>query len=425
MKNGHNGAQAPATFASLSARITDAGKKVARAQDAKSIDAGHLAQIKLRTDNFGDVAKVLLKELREAEVAIGKDPLVGYMWKMSQLRDVSQLTGVDPDMALRLVALARAQVMPDGKTETRPILLDFAHYWQAEKYAEENVGKGIRPIALPITFYTEGGRLGMNDVRFCVPNGIAELDAFSQIRTILQTAGTSAVGILNDECLFDLQLMADWLVRTHPRAQIVTTGKLKNPKLFKALGEGLYEPVSGRKTRYRNCPIAPEVNLLLTDNAENRAVAARIAEVKANNEQLLCDGLGIDVAIIRQLRLDDMAIVTPWDFLAGAVGKTAVRCSWDYRGKPMDVYLLLTRRSDGAWRVFFYNKAAAQSLLSSKGGRELLFTWFSGNDIPAHLATVLRKGKQVLAPEDLGLTEEDVAPAQAEAPANTSDQPAA
>ncbi len=427
MKNGHtNGASAPASFASLSARITDANQKVARAEDASSIDASHLTDIKLRPENFGELGKILLKELHEAEAAIGQDPLVGYKWKMAQLSKVAQLDLVDPDMALRLVSLARARLMPDNKTETRPLLIDFEHYGQAERYAEEHLGKGIRPIALPIVFYTEGGRLGMNGLRFCVPTGEAEREAFFHIRKILQTAGSCVAVILNDECLFDLQLAAEWIVQTYPRAQVVTTGKLKNPKLFKPLDDGLYEAQTGKKkTVYRNCPIAQEVNLLLTDSPANRELAERIATLKANNAALKCDELGIDVAILRQLRMDDMPVITPQNFLAGFSGRTAVRCNWKHKDSRVDVYLLFVRRDDGAWRVLFYNKSAAEALLTSKSGRELRFTWFSGTEVPGHLATVLRKGKPVTRPEDLGLIEEDLLPQEAESSERSSEQPAA
>lgn len=426
MTNGTNGTTVP-SFASLSARITDANKKVERAKDASSIDAGHLAEIKLNTDNFGDVGKLLLKELREAEAAIDQDPLTSYLWKKRQLKDVAELTEVDPDMALRLIALCGARLMPDQKTEIRPILVDFDRFDEALRHAQQ-VGRNIRPVALPVTSYDEFGRISMSGMRFCVPNGEAERESFEHIRRILKAAGTSAVGILHDECLFDLHLMGDWLVRTLPRAQLASTGKLKDRKFFALADDGRYEERRGKHSSlYLDCPIGRKRHLLLLDSPENRDIMERIAVVKRNNEQLKCDGLNIDVCIIRQMRREDMPVVSPRDFLLGAVGKTAVRCSWDARGSTADVQLLLTRRSDGAWRVLFYNKAAAHLMLSQRNGRELLFTWFSGVEIPGHLAAALRKGTPVTAPADLGLTEEDVAesaPAE-DATATESSEPAA
>lgn len=411
MADNITGANGPVTsFRSIGTMLHEANQKVGIKQDAGTLNALELRKLK-DSGGFGILgASKLLTDLADAEAAIGADPLVRYKWIEKMLEELATVEHIDPNVALRFVSLARAKHMPDGTTETRPFIVDFERFDEACKHVkEQGLPESVRPIGIPLTHFTDRGHLRMSGTRFCVPNGRAELDSFFRIRKILELVARSAEAVLYDNSLFNLEIVAEWLVRSLPRAQFVSTDRLKDKRAFKPAGDGLYKLPYGKEVLFRACAISDASHLLLLDNKRNRTLIDRIQEIRKNNALLKRDELAIDVAIVRQLRADDgRSVVTPRDFLAGQPGKIAVRYEWRHGEKRSDVYLMFERRNDGMWRVLFYNNAAARELLASRG-MELRFTWFSETEVPNHLVKVLRQGKAITGPEDFGLTEEDVA----------------
>jgi hypothetical protein len=401
------------SFASLGERIAKADSHVGILNESKQVDASTLAKIKAMGKGFGKDAAELLSQLDAAESATTKDPFVRYTWIMTELGKLAQLDYVDPAVALRFISLARAKLMPDKKTETVPILVDFPSYGAAMRFGEEQGLQDTQPVAIPFT-YRRDARLFTGDLRFVLPNGIALKQAFHDVKKILRTVVTSTADILNSNCFFDLQLAAEWLLRSVPRAQLASRGKLKDKRVFKQTENGAWEFVASKRPILMcDCEVAPGIFLLLPDNGFNRPIIERMKKVAEYNRQLMNNELGMDVTFIRQLRLeDDLPVISPSQFLSGAIGKVAVRHNWEDREskEKLDVWLMFERRSDGAWRINYYNDAAARTLLRSQFGEELRFTWFSSQEVPGHLARILRHGRIISKPEDLGLTESDLEP---------------
>lgn len=395
--------QKPSRFASLAARIADAKEKVDVVQDSKTVSAQELQTIKQQSalGLLGDAN--VIKQLEEAEQATGSDPLVRYHWIVARLGELAQMESIiDPELAFRVISLARAKTMPDKKTPTHSVVVDFDRYDLAQAHAD-TLGKGIRPIPMPFTFYDEG-RLRMRGTRFCVPNMKADVPHFFKIRKILEYVQESVKLTLEDQNLFDRQLAAEWIVRSFRKAFIVDAKRLAQGYDEK---DGLY--VNKKKETFLKHTVGPEEHLLLPDNPRNRSVIAELEKLERNLGLLKAGELAMDVAIIRQLRMEDAPAISPREFLGGTHGRTAIRIrDWRHAGQKLDVQLLAERRTDGAWRVLLFNWGAAEALLVSPKG-ELRYTWFSTRRIPDRLADALKRGSTITGPEDLGLTEEDVA----------------
>ena len=403
------------TFGSLGQRMHTNSARVNVLKDAKTVDPRTLQGIRAM-NGFDARGAALLRALDDAEQAKTSDPHVRYLNLLAEIAECSESAIADPELVLRLISLARAKTMPDKTTETRPVLVDFGSYKAAEAYAAENAGKHIRPLAMPVTYYVgegAGRRLRMNGVRFCVPNGQAERQAFFQVEKMLESAAQAVIDILNDNYLFDLRLAAEWIVRTFRRAEIATKGYLEKGKNFKAVpGDDLdlFVPAYGKETVLRRFAVSDEEQLLLPNTDRNRAIVERMAYIASVNQQLRDDELGMGVDILRKVRGDGTQVVSPRQFLDGDVGVCAVGRDWKQGEVKIDVVVLFARRDDGAWRVALYNRAAFDALLTSKEGVGFRFTWFTNRAIPGHLETLLRTGTQIRTPEDIGLTEEDMLP---------------
>lgn len=401
-----------AAFASLGQKVAQATDQVNVIKGSRTLDPKMLYELSLKKDALSEEGRALLTKLEEAEEAIRTIPLARYNWIEEELAQLAEQIYLDPEVAFRVIGYARAKVMPDGTTEMRPFLVDFRSFKDAEAYANEHFGKRVRPLAIPV-ISRDNGRLETNGVMFCVPHGLAELQAFEHIRRILKVTEDSVISILQNHDLFDLRLAAEWIVKCFARAQLVSLSKSKNPKVFKAAGEHKLEQAFGKPVVFLTFKFGREELLLLPETPQNASVIERLVQLKRTSNRLRdTHGLNIEASIVRALRSDTMPNISAQDFLKGEVGRTAVRVdNWKHRNGSVDVLILLEREGDGMWRALLYNQGAKEAVLT--GGRdELRFTWFSNEEIPPHLAAVLNRGRQIRSPEDVGLTEADVADEQ-------------
>jgi hypothetical protein len=414
-----------AKFQSLAARIKDADDKVDVIEGAGTVSAKVLTEMKSIKNAFGEAGAKLLAELADAEDSTGKDPLVRYKWIERQLALLSQQQFHDPETVLRMVSLCRASMMPDKKTPARPFIIGFSSLEEAQQYANENVGKGVHPLAMPIVSYRGDGaeeRLMMHNVKHYVPNGPAERAAFVQIVNILKKTETSILAILHNEYLFDLRKAVDWIVRIIPGAVLVHKGRLFDNKAYARKGKDVYQPVP-RGPFLCAFSLTREENLLVPNTPANREMVERLKIIKGQNEWLKkvdpVEDVGIEISMLSELRAGEVPVVTPQEFLKGHPGQVAIYRDWTAGAKKGLVFLHFMRRDDGAWRVMLYNEMAAVMLLTSKEGVERRFTWFTGHKIPGHLENLLMTGNILSTAEDIGLTEERIA----EIAANQAKQP--